>query len=53
MQDYAVVPLLLPQHWRERSRFWAADEPEDEDLTYIQVTCLRICEPEGRQGAGI
>ena len=35
---------------------WAADDPDDDDLTYIQVTCLacarRICDRD-REGPGL
>jgi hypothetical protein len=37
---------------------WAADDPEDDDFTYVQVTCLACAqahfgEPEERQGVGL
>ena len=36
----------------------AADDPEDDDLTYIQVTCLvcaqaHLVNPKDRQGPGL
>jgi hypothetical protein len=36
---------------------WVADDPEDNDPTYVQVTCLcartgASGQPEDRQGAG-
>ena len=37
--DHATVPLPLPQHG-DNVQAWAADDPEDDDLTYVQVTCL-------------
>ena len=35
----AAVSLSLP-NTGDNVQAWAADDPEDDDLTYIQMTCL-------------
>ena len=41
----------------QKVQTWAADDPEDDDLSYVQyVPCVRTGasgEPEDRQGAGL
>ena len=40
IKPHAAVSLSLPPNTGDNVQAWAADDPEDDDLAYIQVTCL-------------